>query len=222
VTAQTPFGFAAGYTDPSGLVYLINRYYSPQLGQFTSVDPDLASTLQPYAYAGDNPVSDTDPDGLTAYKAVEYTPQCGPAGCVNIIKRCTLNLKNCMLYWNTEPEAKYKNARNAYLNNVTIQVQKRTVSSYRYTSIKNAAAPPFFHGQWGSGSSMGRYSYPCYVVSTCTGYLKASDDVEFGAQGGWFVNGNHQYITIYGNWGVNKGRIVNWTGGNQLWAGLPY
>ena len=69
---------------------------------------------------------------------------------------------------------------------------------------------------------MGQYSYPCYGYATCTGYLKASDDVEFGASGGWFVNGNHQYIKIYGSWGVNKGRIVDWTGGDQQWAGLPY
>ena len=38
----TPFGFAGGYTDPTGLIYLINRYYDPATGQFLSVDPDVA------------------------------------------------------------------------------------------------------------------------------------------------------------------------------------
>jgi RHS repeat-associated protein len=64
LTTATPFGYAGGYTDPTGLVYLINRYYSPQAGQFISVDPDLAGTLQPYAYTAGNPVSQTDPTGL--------------------------------------------------------------------------------------------------------------------------------------------------------------
>jgi RHS repeat-associated protein len=64
LTAATPFGFAGGYTDPDGLLYLINRYYDPATGQFTSVDPDLAQTLQPYAYTNGDPVNQSDPAGL--------------------------------------------------------------------------------------------------------------------------------------------------------------
>jgi RHS repeat-associated protein len=64
LTATTPFGFAGGYTDPDGLIYLINRYYNPQTGQFISVDPDLSQTLLPYAYTDGDPVTDTDPTGL--------------------------------------------------------------------------------------------------------------------------------------------------------------
>jgi RHS repeat-associated protein len=64
LTAATPFGYAGGYTDPTGLIYLINRYYDPATGQFTSVDPQVDQTLQPYAYTGGNPVSQTDPTGL--------------------------------------------------------------------------------------------------------------------------------------------------------------
>lgn len=64
MTGTTSFGFAGGYTTPAGLIYLINRYYNPQTGQFISVDPDLGQTLQPYQYANDNPVSNDDPTGL--------------------------------------------------------------------------------------------------------------------------------------------------------------
>jgi RHS repeat-associated protein len=217
LTTATPFGYAGGYTDPSGLIYLINRYYAPWLGQFTSVDPDLADTLQPYAYAGDNPVSGTDPNGL--YKGVEYKPQCSNIGCVNIIKFCTDNLKNCVLYWNTSVKSAYKSATSATLT-VTIQVQQRNVTSYTYNKPKNANQVPFFHGSWGFGTPMGKYSYPCYVFATCTGWLKASDDVEFGGIGVWDRNG-WKSITIYGNWGANTGRVVPWTGKAQRWAGLP-
>jgi RHS repeat-associated protein len=65
LTATTPFGFAGGYTDADGLIYLINRYYDPATGQFLSVDPDLAQTHAPYAYADGNPVTNTDPTGLS-------------------------------------------------------------------------------------------------------------------------------------------------------------
>ncbi|EQD70928.1 Rhs family protein [mine drainage metagenome] len=45
----TPFGYAGGYTDPTGLIYLVNRYYDPSTGQFLSVDPLVSLTDQPYA-----------------------------------------------------------------------------------------------------------------------------------------------------------------------------
>jgi RHS repeat-associated protein len=70
LTATTPFGFAGGYTDPTGLIYLINRYYDPSTGQFLSVDPEVRKTLQPYAYTAGNPVSQTDPTGLVNLNGV--------------------------------------------------------------------------------------------------------------------------------------------------------
>ena len=88
LTATTPFGFAGGYTDPDGLIYLVNRYYDPATGQFMSVDPDLAQTQQPYQYADGNPVSETDPTGDSAtvtentyYQNNCIHPSCGPNGC---------------------------------------------------------------------------------------------------------------------------------------------
>jgi hypothetical protein len=42
----------------------INRYYDPTTDQFLSVDPDVATTEQPYLYAGDDPVNGVDPMGL--------------------------------------------------------------------------------------------------------------------------------------------------------------
>ena len=36
---STPFGFEGSYTDPTGLVYLVHRYYDPATEQFLSVDP---------------------------------------------------------------------------------------------------------------------------------------------------------------------------------------
>jgi RHS repeat-associated protein len=42
----------------------VARWYDPGTGEFMSVDPDLAETDQPYAYAGDDPVNEGDPSGL--------------------------------------------------------------------------------------------------------------------------------------------------------------
>lgn len=57
--------FAGAYLDTGdGLYYLDHRYYDPATGQFISSDPLVDVTGQPYAYATDDPVNNTDPTGL--------------------------------------------------------------------------------------------------------------------------------------------------------------
>jgi RHS repeat-associated protein len=73
LTSYTPVGFAGGYTDPTGLVYLVNRYYGPASGQFLTVDPEVATTGAAYFYAGDNPVNASDPSGLASQCDAERT-----------------------------------------------------------------------------------------------------------------------------------------------------
>lgn len=64
LTAETPFGYAGGYTDATGLIYLLNRYYDPSTGAFLSVDPAVGQTGEPYSYADDNPINASDPSGM--------------------------------------------------------------------------------------------------------------------------------------------------------------
>ena len=45
----------------------VHRYYDPATDQFLSVDPAIAKTGQPYAFAGNNPLNATDPLGLAWY-----------------------------------------------------------------------------------------------------------------------------------------------------------
>jgi RHS repeat-associated protein len=62
---DTPLQYQGTYTDSfSGLVYDQSRWYDPSTGQFVSQDPIVNQTLQPYAYAGDNPANSGDPSGL--------------------------------------------------------------------------------------------------------------------------------------------------------------
>ena len=59
-------GYAGSYALPSGTgLYDMNaRDYSPATAEFTSVDPLLAVTGQPYVYADDDPASNADPSGM--------------------------------------------------------------------------------------------------------------------------------------------------------------
>ena len=51
--------------DPTGQIYMRNRYYNPQTGQFTQMDPiGIAGGLNAYGFAAGDPVSFGDPYGL--------------------------------------------------------------------------------------------------------------------------------------------------------------
>ena len=43
---------------------IINRYYDPATDQFLSIDPDVATTDQPYVFTNDDPLNAEDPLGL--------------------------------------------------------------------------------------------------------------------------------------------------------------
>lgn len=74
LSASTPFGFSGGYTDPTGLIYLMSRYYDPASGQFISLDPAILQTYQPYEYPGGDPISKTDPTGEWVYGRCLWAP----------------------------------------------------------------------------------------------------------------------------------------------------
>src|SRR5690606_33053656 len=65
-------GYTGHYRDVgTGLVYMQQRYYDPQLGLFLSTDPVTAygspvGQFHRYRYANNNPYKFTDPDGRSA------------------------------------------------------------------------------------------------------------------------------------------------------------
>ena len=79
-------GFLDKPVDATGLVQVGARYYDPGLGRFVSVDPvmDLADPQQwhGYAYANNNPITNSDPTGLKPgdYGAEHYSKIYGPGG----------------------------------------------------------------------------------------------------------------------------------------------
>lgn len=61
-------GFLDGTADPTGLIHLGAREYDPAAGRFLSPDPILdpgrPQTIDPFIYAADSPVTESDPTGL--------------------------------------------------------------------------------------------------------------------------------------------------------------
>jgi RHS repeat-associated protein len=61
-------GYTGAVMEPNGLVYMLARYYDPQLGRFLSTDsvepdPQTATNFNRYVYASANPYRYIDPDG---------------------------------------------------------------------------------------------------------------------------------------------------------------
>ena len=69
-------GAAQSVSNGGGMVYLRNRWYDPQSGRFLTQDPiGLAGGVNLYAYAGNDPISFSDPFGL-AKCTVEHWQEC--------------------------------------------------------------------------------------------------------------------------------------------------
>jgi RHS repeat-associated protein len=72
--SNTPYGYIGEeYDEETGLLYLRNRYYDPEIGRFISPDSVLGvlsdpQTLNPYVYVRNNPINLIDPSGLYAVK----------------------------------------------------------------------------------------------------------------------------------------------------------
>jgi RHS repeat-associated protein len=64
ITTANPLRYTAGYRDDSGLYKLGLRYYDATLGRFSQPDP-TGQEHNPYAYAGLNPINNTDLSGAS-------------------------------------------------------------------------------------------------------------------------------------------------------------
>ena len=67
---DTPLIFKNAYIDTTGLIYMQARWYDSTTGQFLSTDPQVNQTLQPFEFAGDQAVTNSDPTGK-----IEDVPQ---------------------------------------------------------------------------------------------------------------------------------------------------
>jgi len=74
LSATTPFGFAGGYTDPDGLIYLLNRYYDPGTGQFLSVDLTLRRRRNPMPTPVATPSSTLTPQATSGSSRAGHSP----------------------------------------------------------------------------------------------------------------------------------------------------
>lgn len=70
LAALNPFRYRSYYYDTDTELYYLNtRYYDPELGRFITIDgieylnPETINGLNLYAYCGNNPVSNVDPNG---------------------------------------------------------------------------------------------------------------------------------------------------------------
>jgi len=79
--SDTDYGFTGKHRDGTGLYYFGARYYDPEVGRWTTVDPAHAG-VNWYEYCGSNPLSRIDPTGLdwvlyTGTQAIYYDGKTG-------------------------------------------------------------------------------------------------------------------------------------------------
>jgi len=80
---QSVFGYTGEQTDPTGLVFLRARYYSPGVGRFLTADSVVPDPLRSvgwnrYAYANNNAIRYTDPSGHCGPLVMPIDSNLGP------------------------------------------------------------------------------------------------------------------------------------------------
>lgn len=87
--------------DETSYYYLRARYYDPATAQFLTRDPLEDETGQPYSYAGDDPLDNSDPSGEFCIGSVctGFHPMAGVDALVNIGRGATGGLTNDVANW---------------------------------------------------------------------------------------------------------------------------
>jgi RHS repeat-associated protein len=90
-----PARYAAGVTDPNGLVKFGTRYYDPAIGRWTQRDPIAGAIGDPgsvnrYPYVGDRPTGRTDPSGRSFLStlATDFGVGAGAGGAAGTLGGC--------------------------------------------------------------------------------------------------------------------------------------
>jgi hypothetical protein len=117
----------------------INRYYDPATDEFLSIDPDLATTNQPYVFTNDDPLNAEDPLGLLACSGGG-----GKSSCVKQIPTVKVSIKITakgnpgikLASDSNEPYSVSAKVSVTYTNDEGVQTETSTV--FHYTSIKSA------------------------------------------------------------------------------------
>jgi RHS repeat-associated protein len=174
LTGTTPFGYAGGYTDADGLVYLLARYYDPSTGQFISGDPLTSSTLQPYAYASGSPVNAADPSGKAAMYEVPLNRKCADHSCAWGRRNCQRPQNWCNAnVWMTFTGSAGKSHFPELVWNLWINAWPVAAGQYSHGEVGTYP----FHFQWGAPTRTNvRGQYKCYGFFTC--HLGPTDRIE--------------------------------------------
>ncbi len=99
---QTIYGYTGEPVDASGLVYLRNRYYNPNMGTFISPDPYEGTPSNPlslnrYAYVQGNPVNRIDPSGMISVQAMTSLMHSNPLAFAKTMNAglCSFQQQDC-------------------------------------------------------------------------------------------------------------------------------
>jgi RHS repeat-associated protein len=129
----TPLGYDGQYTSSdTGLIYLRNRVYDPATAQFLTVDPELATTGEPYGYATDDPVNGSDPSGMcAAASTASYRGRASKTECEGLLRELVskaqeLHRRYNQIFYNPKglPPSEVKNYVKTFNNNQS-QLQEK-------------------------------------------------------------------------------------------------
>jgi RHS repeat-associated protein len=192
-TTTSPFEYTGADFNPADqLVYLRNRFYSPQLGRFVSEDPiGLGRGANVYAYVRGNPISYVDPWGLwasvtvsgnsvTIVLPIQYS---GPGATPGLVQD-----------WNNAIEKAWSGQFGRYQVRTTVTNGPQNQITVPCSEGRSITDKPFHSsGTWYAGGFQGED--PLSQATHESGLLMGMDDKYFG--GTPYPNWEHDIMGAY-------------------------
>jgi RHS repeat-associated protein len=186
---------AVGMRDASGQMYMRNRYYDPQTGQFTQPDPiGLAGGMNVYGFAAGDPVSYADPYGLSPEDVI--------IACRNVNNTGRMGGHCAIRVTNTK-------------RNINVTYELLNVSGIGNPQSAGKATPAAAAEYAGRGvrvevpEGMSSDAFDLQVIATAERLSKERDGKDYSMLGD--KNSNR---FVYD--------VINQSGGDVPWAAVPY
>ena len=206
-----PFRYKSYYYDSeSGLYYLKHRYYNPEISRFISPDIFLGAnkdvlSYNQYAYAGNNPVSNYDDNGLFVISLIITTIVSAVSKGIKVLKRITGHEKNTIpitgVFGELTPHTDYNFlAAPSFGFGTSFKAENKSRGGTVITTTKNTQGTTTEYKFYNIGFEGSESSFDLFTTTSSNGITTKT---MFGVDGDYFFFGydTEADINSYGTMG---------------------
>jgi hypothetical protein len=169
------------------------RAYNTNTGRFSQTDPIPGGSANSYAYAAQNPLTESDLSGEWYMYEVSLPTNCNRIMCFTGRRNCDSATGHCGINWWMMFRGAYRSMWIVALN-WSLYVNGWRVYGATYSHSEYGSY--WFHGSWVGNGARGKYR--CWLVETC--YLGPYTSVSFMVNSPYYWGGETGEVWAWAWW----------------------